>query len=140
MSDIIKKKAGRPKGSPNRGDLNKTLMLKILKGIWSNPNGKPTEIINAADEYAVLMGWKLKKTESEGDNGNILSVEFVEKQEDKNKPPIKNIETKPVINIITKPVKSVETKVVESNVKSDIKIEIEDDKEPPQDVEDFLNG
>lgn len=89
-----KKKAGRPPGKVD----DKAKMLQVLRRIWGDKNNKPSDIINAADEYAVLMGWKLKKTETQTENGTVIGVEFTQKSIQK-PPEHKMIEKAPVIKI-----------------------------------------
>ena len=128
----VKRPRGRPKGTLSKMPKDKARLLKMLKNIWTNDDNKVTERINAADEYATIMGWKLRKDVQETTNGNIIGISF-----DKAAKVMKPIEDKmirkeevittPNIPIETKEVKEVKEVKIEPKVDNTINISVDID-------------
>jgi len=132
----IKKRVGRPPGKED----NKTKMLRVLKKIWTTSSNRPTDIINAADEYATLMGWKVHKVES-SDDGSIVGIEF---EKHKIKPIIKSVQEPPINKIIDiPPVIKIDPVIITTTTttpvnKNLINIEVEVNSEPsPLNLDDL---
>ena len=70
---VVKNKGGRPKNPKD----DKGRMLKELKKIWLNNKESVSNRCNAADLYAIIMGWK-KQVSSDG-SGAISSISFIPK-------------------------------------------------------------
>lgn len=100
LESIPKKKNGRPKGSKTNG---KNKILAQLHKIWGDLNKhKPSEVIAAANLYAELQGWKLRKPEV-SDSGEVMKIEF-EKEAENLVKKVKVQEEFPVIKVEPKEV------------------------------------